>query len=326
MRSLYALAVAALAVTLVCAAEVEHPWKADFKVPDPLTHGKFALVPMHPDIAPLDHKATQENRAHLLATLGWDYPEDYSVDQNKEDLQEYAHQYGNRSAYAYSIQTPDKTKAIGALFCNRPDFGEATEPVPEEANKEWPAGARSMETSLWLGKAETDAGLDKDVLTAITDWLHAKWPVDVMMLTVNGNNTKLQKLAEAHGMEQHQIHPAAEADETAAMDKVYAWKKPGFSVDLKALKDVEYPEEPEDESEGEHGEDGESAEGDDGEGDAETEELGEEHMEAGEDGELGEEGEEHGDEEHGEEHGEDGEHGEEGGDEPSDEEQKAEDL
>ena len=46
-------------------------------------------------------------------------------------------QFGNRSAYAYSIQTPDKKKAIGAFFINRPDFGEASEPVPEEANKEW---------------------------------------------------------------------------------------------------------------------------------------------------------------------------------------------
>ena len=46
-------------------------------------------------------------------------------------------QFGNRSAYAFSIQTPDKKRAIGAFFINRPDFAEAGEPVPEEANKEW---------------------------------------------------------------------------------------------------------------------------------------------------------------------------------------------
>jgi len=290
-----ALAVVALAC-VVGAADVLHPWKADFSPPSGVTHPKFVFVPMHSDISDLDYKAIQDNRAHLLATLGWDYPEDYSIENNKEDLQEYSDQFGNRSAYAFSIQTPDKKKAIGAFFINRPDFAEAGEPVPEEANKEWVAGARSIEASMWLDKASTDAGVDKELLDAVTDWLHASWPVDAMMLTTNANNTKLLKLVVEKGLEPHV--------QEAYQDTVYVWKKPGFSVDLASLKEVEHPADEEGD---------EDEEGDDGD-DADTEEL---EGEEGSDGEH-EEGEDH---EEGEEHEE--------GDEPeelADEEAKAEDL
>ena len=80
----------------------------------------------------------------------------------------------------------------------------------------------------------------------MTDWLHASWPVDAMLLTTNPNNTKLQKLAEEKGMESHQIHILADQTEEdkAHMDKVYVWKKPGFSVDLASLKEVAHPTRP----------------------------------------------------------------------------------
>ena len=40
--------------------------QAAFSPPSGLTHAKFVLIPMHPDIAALDHQATVDNRAHLL--------------------------------------------------------------------------------------------------------------------------------------------------------------------------------------------------------------------------------------------------------------------
>ena len=87
-----------------------------------------------------------------------------------------------------------------------------------------------------------------------------------MQLTTNAKNTKLQKLAEEKGMEAHQIHHEDDQPEEdkETMDKVrcaayhthasaeviilflmdrqvYVWKKPGFSVDLKSLKEDATP-------------------------------------------------------------------------------------
>jgi len=287
--------VAVLAIC-ACAADIEHPWKAEFSPPTELAHGKF-ITPIKGEHAALDHAATIANREHLLKTLGWDYPEDYSVESSREDLLEYEYQFGNRSSYTYSIQTPDKSKVLGTIFMNRPDFGEPTEPVPEEANKEWPAAGRSIEVSLWLEKESTEAGLDKQLLSAFTSWLDAKWPVDAAMFTAGANNTKLHGICESLGFRQHQIHDIDEdmKEDLPPQDKTYVWLKPGFTVDLKTLPAVEYPEPAEEdvdsaeEMDEEHGGDEEGAdeeaedegegEGEDEdsafEGDAEHEELGE---------------------------------------------------
>ena len=47
-------------------------------------------------------------RLRRQATLGWDYPEDYSIENNKEDLQEYSESAVRMHMYVRAIQRGDQ--------------------------------------------------------------------------------------------------------------------------------------------------------------------------------------------------------------------------
>lgn len=137
---------------------------ADFNAPTLLETKNFKLVPLGPDLVDVDFAAYMSSIEHLQKTFtrstGWPH-KDISAADAMKDMESEQARFESRKSFAYAVLTPDGSRERGSLYV-RPSNVAGYDAV----------------VSLWVTKAEYDAGFDAELYDWATRWVETDWPFE----------------------------------------------------------------------------------------------------------------------------------------------------
>jgi len=135
---------------------------ADFEVPTLVEGAGFKLVALGPELVKIDFDAYMSSIEHLQQTFtrstAWPHPNISDADAMLDMETEQA-RFEKRESFAYGVLTPDGTRERGSFYV-RPS------PVP----------GYDAVVSLWVTKAEYDAGFDAELYEWGKEWIAKEWP------------------------------------------------------------------------------------------------------------------------------------------------------
>ena len=134
----------------------------DFEVPLAFTGPGFRLEPLGPRHNERDHDAWMSSIDHIHSTPGFDtpdadWPTPMSLEDNLQDLEDHARDFGQRTGFTYSILDGDDV--IGCLYI-------------------YPARHPGHDANVRSWVRATRAELDMVVWRSLSAWLDADWPFE----------------------------------------------------------------------------------------------------------------------------------------------------
>tara|TARA_R110000824_G_scaffold303708_2_gene491475 strand:- start:5068 stop:5724 length:657 start_codon:yes stop_codon:yes gene_type:complete len=137
---------------------------AGFDAPALVETGNFKLVPLGPDLVDIDFTAYMSSIEHLQQTFtrstGWPH-KDISAADAMRDMENEQARFAKRQSFAYAVLTPDGSRERGSLYV-RPSTVDGYDAV----------------VSMWVTKAEYDAGFDAELFAWASRWMESDWPFE----------------------------------------------------------------------------------------------------------------------------------------------------
>ncbi|QDU69013.1 GNAT family N-acetyltransferase [Engelhardtia mirabilis] len=161
------------------------PWAKSFSPPLALDTERLHLEPLSPEHVELDFAALMGSREHLQRTLGWgDWPrEDFTVAENRVDLERHWAEFEAREGYAYTVLSPDRSKCLGCIYL-------VALPVPADD---------VAALAYWVIEPELATDLDRHLLESLTAWFERDWPLRRVCLIESAANPRGRALARELG-------------------------------------------------------------------------------------------------------------------------------
>lgn len=175
------------------------PWSPDFEPPRVLATARVRLEPLAPRHAELDFAALMESREHLRRTLRWgDWPRaDFTLEENRGDLERHWREFEDREGYAYTVLAPDRSRCLGCVYLVPPRDG---------------AGRDAM-LAYWVSEPALATDLDAHLLGSVLAWIERDWPFERVAIPNHPDNARGARIG-------------AEAGLTAAEDgSVLVWRR-----------------------------------------------------------------------------------------------------
>ncbi len=134
----------------------------DFEPPVLVEADSFKLLPLGPELVDVDFAAYMSSIEHLQETFtrstGW--PHDKITDEEAmQDMLNEEGRFNRRESFAYAVLTKDGEREMGCVYV-RPSSKPGYE----------------AEVSLWVTKADFDAGFDATLYDWTVKWIEQSWP------------------------------------------------------------------------------------------------------------------------------------------------------
>ena len=139
-------------------------------VPERHQAGGFVFTRLTADHAALDHAALMSSVDYLRMWSDSEWPtDDFSVDQNREDLRLHEEEHEARIAFTYSIQDAEESRVLGCLYLRPLRDMLLTRGVEPPAGPSWPGGDTPCVRG-WLRRDEP-AAVERRLLGEALHWL-----------------------------------------------------------------------------------------------------------------------------------------------------------
>ena len=141
-----------------------------FDVPLTAEAARFHLRALSIDDVVKDYEAVMTSREHLWYRFGkiWAWPNtDHSLEQNLIDLARHQSEFQQRTAFAYSVLSPDYARVLGCVYI-------------------YPAITDAVEANVWfwVRQSEIASKLEQAIETFLMAWLSNSWSFGTV--TLNG--------------------------------------------------------------------------------------------------------------------------------------------
>ena len=146
-----------------------------FDVPLTAEAARFHLRALSIDDVVKDYEAVMTSREHLWYRFGkiWAWPNtDHSLEQNLIDLARHQSEFQQRTAFAYSVLSPDYSCVLGCVYIYPATI--------------YPATSDAVEANVWFWarQSEIASKLEQHIETFLIAWLSNRWPFGTV--TLNG--------------------------------------------------------------------------------------------------------------------------------------------
>ncbi len=135
-----------------------------FEPPVLVETANFKLVPLGPELVDIDYAAYMSSIEHLQETFtrstSWPH-EDITDEDAMQDMLNEQERFNQRESFAYAVLTLDGERERGCVYV-RPSSKPGYE----------------AEVSLWVTKAEFDAGFDTELYAWASAWVEENWPFE----------------------------------------------------------------------------------------------------------------------------------------------------
>jgi RimJ/RimL family protein N-acetyltransferase len=180
---------AAIAPGAPRAAAPADPWSREFVPPETLATPRVRLEPLAPRHAELDFASLMSSREHLRRTLHWgEWPRaDFTLEENRADLERHWKEFEAREAYAYTVLAPDRSRCVGCVYLR---------PLGHAAPAELPATG----LAYWVVEPEIASDLDVHLLESLLAWFQRDWPLETVAVAVHAENERGARIASRLGL------------------------------------------------------------------------------------------------------------------------------
>jgi len=153
---------------------------------DGFTGDGFIVRPLVPSDVVLDHEAVMSSREFLYH---WEQdppypPEDFSVEDNLEDLQQMDSEHRNRTRYTYTVMNTDETQVLGCVYL-----------LPNDDRMYRTAKVASLDgtdlssvdatVAFWVRVSTWESGFERALLDAVLGWLRDDWSLERPVIMTN---------------------------------------------------------------------------------------------------------------------------------------------
>lgn len=135
---------------------------SDFAPPVFVETDDFKLVPLGPELVAIDFAAYMSSIEHLQKTFtrSTSWPHEKITDEEAmQDMLNEQGRFERRESFAYAVLTKDGEREMGCVYVrpsSKPGF--------------------DAQVSLWVTKADFDAGFDEVLYDWTIEWVDESWP------------------------------------------------------------------------------------------------------------------------------------------------------
>lgn len=135
---------------------------SDFAPPVFVETDDFKLVPLGPELVAIDYAAYMSSIEHLQQTFtrSTSWPHEKITDEEAmQDMLNEQGRFERRESFAYAVLTKDGEREMGCVYVrpsSKPGF--------------------DAQVSLWVTKADFDAGFDEVLYDWTIEWVDESWP------------------------------------------------------------------------------------------------------------------------------------------------------
>jgi len=165
-------------------------------VPALLRTDEFVLRPLTTAHVNLDYAALMVSTEMLRLWSGTSWPtDDFTLEENWEDLAMHDRAHQERVAFTYTVLTPDETECLGCVYITPLTNSVALNPkvltdiVPDTAV-----------VGFWVKQPRLADQLDERLLAVLRDWLAREWLFSAVYFSAHDVNKQQVQLLEAAGM------------------------------------------------------------------------------------------------------------------------------
>ncbi len=134
----------------------------------------------------LDHEAVMSSREFLSH---WEQdppypPVDFSVEQNRADLEQMDSEHRNGTRYTYTVMNADETQVLGCIYLlsNDDRMYETAEVTSHDGSD---LSSVDATVAFWVRVSTWDTGFERVLLQALLVWLRDAWPLVRPVIVTN---------------------------------------------------------------------------------------------------------------------------------------------
>lgn len=168
--------------------------------PIPQSHktSQFTFLPLAPKFTQLDYDALMASKPTLRDWGAGDWPrDDFTLEENRADLQQHWDEFESGEAYAYTVLNHDETRCEGCLYIN-PQY-DMLEKYGVLDKIEQPIGKHDALVRFWI--REERLADEAQLLDTILSWLRSEWEFTGIYFVTNNINDRQIRLFEAAGLQ-----------------------------------------------------------------------------------------------------------------------------
>lgn len=147
----------------------------EFEPPKDVTTDRFVIFQTDEGLFESDHAAVMKSRDYLRVWSQSSWPEDdFSPEQNREDLKQHVDDNRTHTAYGYMIYSPDRKTCYGSLYVNpsKPIMTNYITTVVQRDELE----KYDARIDCWIAP-DVETGFEADILKSIREWLENEWKI-----------------------------------------------------------------------------------------------------------------------------------------------------
>ncbi len=156
-------------------------------VPSALMTEHLHLEMLEPAHVELDYAAFMSSWPRLTLWSGGPWPyADFTLEENRGDLQRHMDEFLNREAFAYTVLNRDRNRCEGCIYIYPLAAMYkrlAVDDLPEPA-------ATDAYVSYWVTDDALERDLDRELLAALIDWFDREWQFSRMLFLANRNQLR----------------------------------------------------------------------------------------------------------------------------------------
>ncbi len=150
------------------------------------TRDGFIVRPLVPSDVVLDHEAVMSSREFLYH---WEQeppypPEDFSVEDNLEDLEQMDGEHRNGTRYTYTVMNANETQVLGCIYL-LPNDDRMFRTAEVTSHDGTDLSSVDATVAFWVRPSTWDDGFERVVLEAVLGWLRNDWSLERPVIMTN---------------------------------------------------------------------------------------------------------------------------------------------
>ena len=163
-------------------------------VPEEKRTERLFLRPLRTTDAALDYDAVMSSSEQLHRWSQTDWPaDDFTLEQNREDLQRHEREHHERVAFTYTVLNPSGTRCLGCVYIM---------PLEPQTVQLCPDAARAANVGFWVRTSGIEEDLDQHLFTTLQAWFKSEWIFDCVTYLISRQETRQVALFRKAGLEQ----------------------------------------------------------------------------------------------------------------------------
>lgn len=169
-------------------------------VPAELRTGEFLLRMLRATDVALDYDAVIASRDTLLVRSSGRWPrEGFTIEENLADLEGHEADHHKRTAFTYTVMTPDETLCLGCVYIN--PLGEMLQRLGASEGDRHRAADYEAVVSFWVRPSLYAGDLDRRLLAALRDWFRDSWAFRRVLFMANQHQSRDLRIFEDAGLQ-----------------------------------------------------------------------------------------------------------------------------